>query len=108
MIIRVDIDETICYTPYMTDENGNKKRDYYNSSPYKHNIEKINTAYDEGHTIIYWTSRGSRTKIDWRELTERQLANWGAKYHELHLDKPYYDFIIDDKAIEISVLGNAL
>ena len=98
MIIRVDIDETICDTPYIMEHNGSLKRDYHSSVPAMANIAKINSWYDAGNTIIYWTSRGSRTKIDWRELTESQLERWGAKYHELHLDKPYYDLIIDDKA----------
>ena len=93
MIIRVDIDETICFTPYV-----DGKRDYENSVPFRDMVDKINQLYDAGNTIIYWTSRGSRTKIDWTELTKYHLACWGAKYHELHLDKPYYDLIIDDKA----------
>jgi len=62
-------------------------------------IEKINTLYDEGHTIVYWTARGSLTGIDWRELTEKQLKEWGVKYHDLKLDKPYYNLFIDDKNI---------
>jgi hypothetical protein len=98
VIIRVDIDETICDTPYCMDDNGSLKREYHNSVPAIESIAKINRLYEAGHTIIYWTSRGSRTKINWRELTEKQLSNWEAKYHELHLDKPYYDLIIDDKA----------
>ena len=27
------------------------------------------------------------------------LKNWGVKYHELRLQKPAYDILIDDKAI---------
>ena len=93
-IIYVDIDETICKTP-------DKPRIYAESSPLVKNIEKINRLYDEGHTIVYWTARGSRTNTDWYDLTKKQLESWGAKHHELRCDKPYYDLFIDDKNLRI-------
>lgn len=93
MIYRVDIDETICISP--------KDRDYTKAIPIPENIAKINKLYDGGHTIIYWTARGSRTKIDWTDVTVRQLADWGVKYHDVKLDKPYYDFFIDDRNLRI-------
>lgn len=92
-VIYVDIDETICETPH--------PRNYFNAKPIKENIGKINKLYDEGHTIVYWTARGSRTKINWYNLTKSQLDEWGAKYHELFVDKPYYDLFIDDKTLRI-------
>lgn len=97
MIIRVDIDETICITP-------DHPRIYEKASPILNNIKKINDLYDQGHTVIYWTARGSRSGIDWYQLTKSQLDEWGAKYHELKCDKPYYDILIDDKAISIENL----
>ena len=33
------------------------------------------------------------------ELTEKQLKDWGCKYHELIMGKPHADFFIDDKGI---------
>lgn len=95
-IIYVDIDETICNTP--------QNRSYENAIPIKDNITKINKLYDEGNTIVYWTSRGSRKQIDWFELTSKQLHEWGARYHELKVDKPYYDIFIDDKTLRIEEL----
>jgi hypothetical protein len=89
--IMVDIDNTICMTTGV---------DYKNAKPIFQNIAVINKMYDEGHTIIYWTSRGAKSKIDWRFLTETQLENWGCKYTELRLDKPFFDLLIDDKCIE--------
>jgi histidinol phosphatase-like enzyme len=93
-IIYVDIDETICETP-------DKPRVYEKSIPIKANIDKINKLYDEGNTIVYWTARGSRTQKNWYDLTKKQLIEWGAKHHELRVDKPYYDFFIDDKNFRI-------
>lgn len=95
-VIFVDIDETICLTP--------QSRSYIDAVPLPKNIEKINKLYEEGHTIVYWTARGSRKQIDWRGLTEHQLRSWGAKYHELRVDKPYYDVFVDDKCLTIEEL----
>ena len=92
-VIYVDIDETICMTP--------KTREYKDATPIKENIKKINKLYDEGNTIVYWTSRGSRKQINWYDLTEKQLLSWGAKFNELRVDKPYYDIFIDDKTLRI-------
>lgn len=96
MIIYVDIDETICYHE---DDDATKAREYENAKPYNQRIEKINSLYDDGNTIVYWTARGSVTGLDWTELTKSQLEKWGAKHHQLILGKPYYDLFIDDKNI---------
>lgn len=93
-VIYVDIDETICITP-------DNPRNYYDSKPLFDNIQKINSMFDSGDKIVYWTARGSRSGIDWYEHTKSQLDSWGAKYHELRCDKPYYDIFIDDKALNI-------
>ena len=89
-VIFVDIDETICDTP-------DNPRDYYASVPRRQAIEKINKLYDEGNQIVYWTARGSCSGKDWHEHTEKQLKRWGAKYHTLRCDKPYYDLFYDDR-----------
>jgi histidinol phosphatase-like enzyme len=91
--IYVDIDETICVT--------SNSRDYSSAEPILENIEKINKLYDEGNTIVYWTARGSRKQIDWYDLTYKQLNDWGVKFNELRVDKPYYDLFIDDKTLRI-------
>ena len=88
-IIYVDIDGTICNT------NG---VDYTNSEPKYEQIYKINRLYDEGNTIIYWTARGTVTKIDLSDLTKNQLDEWGVKYHDVRSGKPQYDLWIDDKS----------
>ena len=94
MNIYIDIDETICMTP--------ESRDYSLAVPIKENIEKANKLFDEGHRVVYWTSRGVGTGIDWKAVTEEQLKIWGAKYHELKLDKPPYDLFIDDRCMNTS------
>jgi len=91
MIIFVDIDETICITP--------PDRDYAKATPITKIIKKINNLYDSGHTIVYWTARGSGSGLDWYDLTGSQLKKWGAKYHDYKVGKPTYDLFICDKAI---------
>lgn len=91
MLIYVDIDETICYSP--------KSRNYAKAQPDEERIEKINKLYDEGHIIVYWTARGTMTGTNWYDITRDQLEEWGAKHHELRMGKPAYDLFIDDKNI---------
>jgi hypothetical protein len=91
MIIYVDVDNTICSTPITAE--------YAKARPIYARIRKINQLYDEGNTIIYWTARGTKSKIDWSELTKQQFEDWGVKYHDLQFGKPVYDLFIDDKNI---------
>ena len=95
MKIYVDIDNTICNT------NG---MDYENSKPIIENIKKINKLYEQ-HDITYWTARGSVSKINFYELTKKQLKSWGCKYNELSVGKkPPYDLLICDKTKRIEEL----
>tara|TARA_Y100000817_G_C16568464_1_gene416455 strand:- start:28 stop:330 length:303 start_codon:yes stop_codon:yes gene_type:complete len=90
--IYVDIDETIC--------RYKEERDYNLAIPITANIEMINSLFDQGHEITYWTARGTVTKIDWYSVTKEQLKEWGCKYHFLSVgEKPAYDLLICDKAI---------
>ena len=89
MIIYIDIDETICLSP--------ADRQYADAVPLTHNIAKANKLFEQGHTIIYWTARGTGSGIDWRKVTESQFRKWGVKFHELKFGKPIYDLFIDDK-----------
>ena len=103
MIYYVDIDGTIC-----TQENKNEASDYNKAEPRQKQIDKINKLYDEGHTIIYWTARGTVTGIDWHDLTKHQLTLWGCKYHDLRVGtKPHYDVWVDDKSVRIEELKKA-
>jgi hypothetical protein len=94
MNIFVDIDETICFYE--------GRREYPLATPNLDHIKKINTLYDEGHTITYYTARGSVTGLNWYALTEWQLNEWGCKYHHLSTgEKPDYDLLICDKTKRI-------
>jgi len=85
-----DIDETICKS---IDQN------YLNATPILERVRKINALFEDGNIIKLYTARGSKTGIDWTDKTLKQLSDWGVKYHELNLGKPFADYYIDDKAI---------
>lgn len=97
----IDIDATIC-TPGTCEVCR-----YEGAKPITDRIEKINTLYDEGHTIKYFTARGmgrfnddaEKSKETFYNLTKMQLEIWGCKFHELILGKPSGDIYIDDKGI---------
>ena len=91
MIIYVDVDETICFYE--------GERHYPDAIPNQDRIKEINKLYEDGHTIVYWTARGSTTGIDWTGATKDQLAEWGAKHHDVKLGKPHFDLYICDKSI---------
>lgn len=93
MIFIVDIDHTICNTPAI---DGKQRYDL--STPYPERIQKVNELYEAGHTVIYWTARGSGSGINQFQITHKQLVEWGAKFHEVRLGKPSYDVWVDDKA----------
>lgn len=93
MIIYVDVDDTICHRAQGDGLN------YDNSKPYLDRIAKINELFDEGHVIVYWTARGTKTSINWFQTTLEQLNQWGCKFNELRMGKPVYDLFIDDKNI---------
>ena len=95
----VDIDETICFYSDV--------RRYDLSEPNYENIVKINKMYDSGWKIIYWTARGSKSGIDYRDHTLQQLKEWDCRFHELQIgpgQKPHFDLLIDDKAKRIEEL----
>ena len=38
------------------------------------------------------------------DFTNKQLKNWGLKFHKLIMGKPTYDIVIDDKSINYNLL----
>ena len=100
-IIYVDIDGTICDTPFNVNDTYDidKSTHYSQAVPHYSRIDVINDLHDNGHNITYWTARGSVSGIDFTELTRNQLEEWGCKYHHLVVGtKPHFDMYICDKS----------
>jgi len=95
MHLYIDIDGTIC----------TKASDapYTSCTPLLDRIQKVNERYEAGDTITYWTARGSRSGVNYEELTRQHLAQWGCKYHHLLFGKPDYDLYIDDKSHNVDL-----
>lgn len=95
-----DIDNTISKT---------KGTRYHAAKPIKSKIRIINKLFDKGHIIKIFTSRymGKHKgnikfiKKNYYKKTERQLRNWGLKFHDIIFGKPIFDFYIDDKAFNV-------
>jgi hypothetical protein len=86
-----DLDGTLC---------TNTEGDYENSTPFVERINVVNKLYNDGNTILIDTARGSTTKIDWYDVTKKQLDLWGVKYSKLRVGiKLNADIFIDDKGI---------
>lgn len=78
--------------------------DYGQALPNEKMIRIINQLYDMGNRIVLFTARGYVTGIDWREVTEKQMKDWGVHYHELHMGKPNADFYVDDRMLSLEFL----
>lgn len=94
MRLCIDIDGTICHT------NGTS---YEDATPNELAIEAIRKLKQKGHYIILHTARGSKTGIDFGELTQKQMELWNVPFDELKLGKPYADLYIDDKAFDANM-----
>jgi hypothetical protein len=88
-----DIDGTLCDTP---------GTNYAAAIAIPGAVAGVNRLYDTGNRIVLFSARGAMSGVDWRDLTERQLREWGVRYHELLLGKPPADVYIDDRAISAS------
>ncbi len=76
---------------------------YANNLPNHDVIEICNRLYDNGNKIVLYTARGTGSGIDWSQETEKQLKNWGLKYHKLYFGKPPATYYIDDKMLDLNL-----
>ncbi len=80
---------------------GYSNAEYLARTPNNNTISLINVLYERGeHKITLYTAR----HLEDREVTEQWLSENEVKYHELILDKPHYDILIDDRAFRFNDL----
>ncbi len=83
------------------------EQDYACALPNDAAIAALNALYDRGHTIVIHTARFmgrcDNNPIEVYKsgysFTVNQLEKWGVKFHELHMGKPRYDLVIDDRSL---------
>lgn len=89
----IDIDGTICDDiPNEEPERMPEAKEFLGAR------DKVNSWYDSGHIITFFTSRPLATK----EITEKWLLDHEFKYHNIIFDKPRggnYHWI-DDRDVE--------
>ena len=104
-VIAVDLDGTLTNVIYINnfwDIPMNELGNYYlKIKPNIKVIRKVNELYAKGFIINVFTSRWDLYKTQ----TKAWLDNHNVKYHELHMNKPFYDFMIDDKALRPNETG---
>jgi uncharacterized HAD superfamily protein len=77
----IDIDGTI------TDDVPNEQPErMVTCLPYEGSVDLINSWYDHGHIITFFTSRTE----DLRQITEDWLNKHGYKFHGILMNKPRY------------------
>jgi CMP-N,N'-diacetyllegionaminic acid synthase len=79
--------------------------DYEQAQPLRENIVRINRLHEAGNRIILLTARGSKTGLDWRNTTERQMREWAVRHDELRFGKPAADYYIDDRMLSLNELA---
>lgn len=89
-----DIDGTVT--------NETEGWDYKNRTPRLDVIEKIRELHSVA-TIVFWTARHS---ID-KEVTVEWLRDYNIPYHDLIMDKPFWDEYICDKSYNVEEWINA-
>ena len=83
------------------------EHDYAEAIPNAKAIAAVNALYEQGHTIIIHTARfmgrcqGNPIEVyrTGYTFTQRQLEEWGVKFHHLYMGKPRYDMVIDDRSL---------
>ena len=75
----IDIDGTI------TDDVPNEQPERMSEVvPFEGSVEMINSWYEEGHIITFFTSRTDEHEL----VTKQWLDKWGFKYHYTIFNKP--------------------
>lgn len=97
-----DLDQTLVTKPM-------KHGDYSTVKPIEKNIQYLRYLKSLGNYIIIYTARrmvtskGNIGKVvaDIGSVTLQTLKNFDIPYDEIHFGKPYADFYLDDKALNI-------
>ena len=88
-IIYVDIDGTLT--------NEIEGHSYARRTPNKFIIGRINELFNNGNTIVLWTSRYACD----RDITFIWLHRHNVKFHMVIFDKPKFDLYVCDRVLNV-------
>jgi capsule biosynthesis phosphatase len=105
-IVCFDLDHTLCFPGEGSDSHSK----YALAKPNDEVIAKLRLYKSRGASIIIFTARrmlthkGNLSKVvdDIGKITEDWLRQHDIPYDDLIFGKPYYDYIIDDKALNVN------
>ena len=86
-----DLDGTLC----------TESCSYEEAQPISSVVERANDLYAKGHEVIIASARGAASGKDWRPLIEEQLGLWGVKYTRIVDGKPFADYYVDNKSVDV-------
>lgn len=107
MIYVFDLDDTICYPDHSKTDTYSK---YGLAKPNDRIIERMRFLKQDGHTVIIHSARRMLThkgdveaiENDVGSITRRWLTEHAVPYDKLIFGKPFGDFYIDDKAVNLN------
>ena len=95
----IDLDGTLtkhALFPNIFDATPSQMYSLYESvEPDLKMIEYVNRLYDDGHIVYIFTSRWDL----YERVTKKWLDKHSVKHHYFICNKPYFDVIVDDKAM---------
>lgn len=102
----IDLDHTLCVPNANTHDSYER---YALAKPIPEMISYVRRLYRDGHTIIIHTARRMLThkgdleaiEADVGNITRGWLFTHGVPHHQLIFGKPYGDFYVDDKALNV-------
>ncbi len=66
--------------------------------------DQMRRAYNQGWTVTLYTGR----REAYRRITEDWLHSHGFHYHFLFMDKPYFNYVIDDRGRSLNEFDSLL
>ena len=96
LTIAIDIDGTVadCSIVDFTKADDDPT-ELMKAKPIKGALRSVKTLHNQGHTIIFYTSRDNGCK----KITEKWLKKHGFPFHHLEMEKFVAHIYIDDRAI---------
>lgn len=96
LTIAIDIDGTIAHSSAVDFSKVDKDpQQLMKAVPIKEAVKAIQKLYDQGHQIVFHTSRPKRNE----EVTAKWLKKHKFPYHHLEMEKFVAHVYIDDRAI---------